>query len=163
MFMNLRAEEVCALITFLVFKYSNEYYKLKHHGWGIVWQWSQVGWMLTHHKDGLVSSSSCLILDSSVGLWVGIHVINAGDLVPKTLQFRILHSAEENNTPPFDSKISCLCQSMKINNNRHVYRQSHARKPISSAVKRAECSLIIGTGCWVQVFTWSSIAQSICE
>ena len=36
-------------------------------------------------------------------------------------------------------------------------------KPISSEVKWAECSFIIGTGCWVQVFTWSLIAQSVCE
>ena len=35
-------------------------------------QWSQVGWMLTHHWNGLLSWSSYLILDSSVGLWVGI-------------------------------------------------------------------------------------------
>ena len=29
--------------------------------------------------------------------------------------FRILHSAEEDNLSPFDSKIACLCQSIKIN------------------------------------------------
>ena len=32
----------------------------------------------------------------------------------------------------------------------YVYRPSQVRKPIGSEVKRAECSLIIGTGCWVQ-------------
>ena len=39
-------------------------------------QWSQVGWMLTHHRDGLLSSSLCLILDSSVGLWVSSLLAN---------------------------------------------------------------------------------------
>ena len=33
----------------------------------------------------------------------------------------------------------------------------------SSGVKWAECSLIIGTGCRVQVLAWSSIAQSVCQ
>ena len=49
--------------------------------------------------------------------------------------------------------ISCLCQSIEINNNKHVYHQSQVRKPIGSGVKWAECSLIIGTGCWVKVFS----------
>ena len=55
-----------------------------------------------------------LILDSSVGLSVGIQ--SAGDSVPETLWVRILHSAEKNNLSPFDSKIACLCQSIEINN-----------------------------------------------
>ena len=54
---------------------------------------------------------------------------------------------------PLDSNIACLCQSIEINNNKHVYRQSQVRKPNGSEVKWAECSLIIGTGCWVQVFS----------
>ena len=58
----------------------------------------------------------------------------------------------------FDSKIACLSQSIKINN-KHVYRQSQVRKPIVSKVKWAECSLIIGTGCWVLIFAWSSISR----
>ena len=57
-----------------------------------------------------------LILDSSVGLWVGIQ--SAGDSVPETL-VRILHSAEGDNFSLFDSKIACLCQSIEINN-KHV-------------------------------------------
>ena len=57
-----------------------------------------------------------LILDSSVGLSAGIK--SAGDSVPKTL-VQILHSAEEDNWSPFDLKIVCLCQSIKINN-KHV-------------------------------------------
>ena len=39
--------------------------------------------MLADHRDGLSSSSFCLILDSSVGLSVGIQ--SAGDLVSETL------------------------------------------------------------------------------
>ena len=50
-----------------------------------------------------------------------------------------------------------------INNNKHVYHQSQVRNPISSEVKWVECSRIIGTGCWVHVFAWSLIAQSVCE
>ena len=34
---------------------------------------------------------------------------------------RILRSAQEHNLSPFDSKIACLCKSIKINNNKHVY------------------------------------------
>ena len=45
---------------------------------------------------------------------------------------RILHSAEEGNLSPFDSKIACLYQSIAINNNKHVYRQSQVRKPTGS-------------------------------
>ena len=35
---------------------------------------------------------------------------------------------------PFDSKIACLCQSIQINNNKHVYRQDQVRKPTDSGV-----------------------------
>ena len=66
---------------------------------------------------------------------------------------RILHSAEEDNLSPFDSNIACLCQSIEINNNTHVYRQSQVRKPIGNEVEWAECLLIIGTGCRVQGFS----------
>ena len=76
---------------------------------------------------------------------------------------RILHSAEEDNLSPFDSNIACLCQSIEINNNKHVYRQSQVRKPTGSMVEWAECLLIIETGCRVQVLAWSSIAQSVCQ
>ena len=66
---------------------------------------------------------------------------------------RILHSAEEDNLSPSDSNIACLCQSIEINNNKHVYRQSQVRKLTGSEVEWAECLLIIGTGCRVQVFS----------
>ena len=66
---------------------------------------------------------------------------------------QILHSAEEHNLSPFDLNMACLCQSIEINNNKYVYRQSQVRKSTESGVKWAECSLIIGTGCRVQVFS----------
>ena len=66
---------------------------------------------------------------------------------------RILHSAEVDNLSPFDSNIACLSQSIEINKNKHVYRQSQVREPTGSGVEWAECSLIIGTGCRVQVFS----------
>ena len=65
----------------------------------------------------------------------------------------ILLSAEEHNLSPFDLNIACLCQSIEINNNNYVYRQSQVRKSTDSGVKWAECSLIIGTGCRVKVFS----------
>ena len=71
-----------------------------------------------------------LILDSSFGLSAGIQ--SAGDSDPETL-VRILYSAEEDKLSPFDSKITCLCQSIEINNNKHVYHQSQVRKPTSKA------------------------------
>ena len=89
-----------------------------------------------------------LILDSSVGLLASIQ--SAGDLVSGV---QILHSAEEHNLSPFDLNIACLCQSIEINNSKNVYRQSQVRKSTDSGVKWAECSLIIGTGCRVQVFS----------
>ena len=59
--------------------------------------------------------------------------------------------------------VCCLCQSIEINNNKHVYRQSQVRMPNGCGVEWAECSLIIGTGCRVQFLAWSSIAQSVCQ
>ena len=38
-------------------------------------------------------------------------------------------------------------------NNKHAYRQSQVRMPKGSGVEWAECSLIIGTGCRVKVFS----------
>ena len=61
-------------------------------------------------------------------------------------------STEEDNLSPFDSYIACLCQSIEINN-KHVYRQSQVRKPTGSEVEWAECLLIMGTGCRVQVLS----------
>ena len=66
---------------------------------------------------------------------------------------QILHSAEEHNLSPFDLNIACLCQSIEINNKKYVYRQREVQKSTGSVVKWAECSLIIGTSCRVQVFS----------
>ena len=61
-------------------------------------------------------------------------------------------------------KIACLCQSIEINNNIYVYRQSQVRMPNGSGVRWAECLLIIGTDCRVRVYlAWFSIAQSVCQ
>ena len=54
--------------------------------------------------------------------------------------------------PPLWRVFACLCQSIEINNNKYVYRQSQVRMPIGSGVMWAEC-LLIGTGCRVQVFS----------
>ena len=91
-----------------------------------------------------------LILDSSVGLSASIQ--SAGDLAHGA-RVQILHSAEEHNLSPFDKNIACLCQSIEINNNKYVYRQSQVRKSTDSGVKWAECSLIIGTGCRIHILS----------
>ena len=78
--------------------------------------YNSMGWMLADHSDGLLSSSFCLIRDSSVGLPAGIQ--SAGESVPKTL-VQILHSAEEDHLSPFDLKIACLSQRTKITTNKH--------------------------------------------
>ena len=118
--------------------------------------------MLADHRDGL--SSSRFLAWSSIAQSVCQQAFSL--LVNRYLRpwVRILPSAEEDNLSPFDSNIACLCQSIEINNNKHVYRQSQVRKPIGSKVEWAECLLIIGTGCRVPSFlAWSSIAQSVCQ
>ena len=40
--------------------------------------------------------------------------------------------------------MACLCQSIEINNNKHLYRQSQMRNPTGSGVKWAESSLTLG-------------------
>ena len=90
-------------------------------------QWSQVGWMLIHHRHGLWNPSFRLILDSSVGLWVDIQ--SAGDLLSQTSKVRIQHSGEEDNLSLFDWKIACLCQSIKIKaTNTHICTQCQESK-----------------------------------
>ena len=53
----------------------------------------------------------------------------------------------------FCDTICNINQSIEINNNKYVYRQSQVRMPNGCGVEWAECSLIIGTGCRVQVFS----------
>ena len=102
----------------------------------------------------------CICMHASVHIWICacMHVVRMHACFMLEIRFqrpwdRILHSAEEDNLSPFDSKIACLCQSIEIKNNTHVYRQSQMRKPTGSGVQWAERSLIIGTGYWVQVFS----------
>ena len=52
-----------------------------------------------------------------------------------------------------ESVLSWTHTHIEINNNKHVYRQSQVRMPNGCGVEWAECSLIIGTGCRVQVFS----------
>ena len=115
------------------------------------WQWGRVGWMLADHRDGL--SSSKFLAWSSIAQSVCQQEFSL--LANRCMRpwVRILHSAEEDNLSPFDSNIACLCQTIEINNNKHVYRQRQVRKPTGSEVEWAECLLIIGTGCRVQVFS----------
>ena len=71
---------------------------------------------------------------------------------------------QQKKTSPFDSKIACPCHSIEINTSKHVYHQSHVRMPNGSGVERADCSLIIGTGCFVKVFSLildSSVGLSV--
>ena len=118
--------------------------------------------MLADHRDGL--SSSSFLAWSSIAQSVCQRAFSLLAIWCLGSRVQILHSAEEDNLSPFDSNFACLCQSIEINNNKYVYRQSQVRKSTDSGVKWAECSLIIGTGCRVQVFiAWSSIAQSVCQ
>ena len=73
--------------------------------------------MLADHRDGLLSTSFSLTFDSSVSLSAGIQSVGDSFQIPCV---RILHSAEEDNLSPFDSKSVCLCQSIEINN-KHVW------------------------------------------
>ena len=119
--------------------------------------------MLIYHRDDLLSSSCfSLILQSWVGLWMGIQ--SAGELVSETSQLRILHSAEGNHLSPLDSKIACLCQSIAINNNKHIYRKSQVQKPhrwwsqVDWMISHYREWLLSSS-----FLSWSSIAQSVCE
>ena len=114
-----------------------------------------VGWMLPDYRDGL--SSSSFLVWSSIAQWVCQGAFSLLAIWCLGSRVQILLSAEEHNLSPFDLNIACLCQSIEINNNKYVCMYV-------CGVKWAECSLIIGTGCRVQVFlAWSSIAQSVCQ
>ena len=90
-----------------------------------------------------------LILDSLVGLSAGIQ--SAGDLVSGNPGSNPAFSRGRNFSP-FDLNIAYLCQSIAINN-KHAHRLSQVRKTTGRGVELAECSLMIGTGCRVQVFS----------
>ena len=91
----------------------------------------------------------CMYVCMYVCVYLGIQ--SAGDLVSKTLVSNPAFSREAQLVP-LDSKIACLCQSIGINNNKDIYRQSQVRKPTTSWVEWAG-SLVIGTGCRVQNFS----------
>ena len=107
--------------------------------------------MLADHRDGL--SSSRFLAWSSIAQSVCQRAFSLLPIWCLRPRVQILPSAEEHNLSPFDLYNSCLCQSIEINNNKYVYRQSQVRKSTDSGVKWAEYSLIIGTGCRVQVFS----------
>ena len=78
---------------------------------------------------------------------------SAGDLVSETLMGSNPAFSRGRKFISFRFEHACLCQSIEINNNRHVYRQSQERMPNGCGVEWDECSLIIGTGCRFQVFS----------
>ena len=104
---------------------------------------SEVKWA----ECSLIIGTDCC----SLGLWECIQ--SPGEEMSWDFQVRIQHSTEEDILSPLDSNIAYLCQTIEINNNKHVYCQSKVQKPNCSKGKWAECSLIIGTGCWVQVLS----------
>ena len=106
--------------------------------------------MLADHRDGL--SSSRFLAWSSIAQSVCQRAFSLLAIWCLRPRVQILHSAEEHNLSPFYLYNSYLCQSIEINNNKYVYRHSQVRKSTDSGVKWAECSLIIGTGCRIQVF-----------
>ena len=114
------------------------------------WQLGQVGWM------PLIIGTSCwvqvFLAWSSIAQSVCQRAFSLLPIWCLGPGVQILYSAEEHNLSPFDLNIACLSQSFEINNNKYVYRQSQVQKSTDSGAKWAECSLIIGTSCRVQVF-----------
>ena len=120
------------------------------------WQWGQVGWMLADHRDGL--SSTSFLAWSSIAQSVCQRAFSLFAIwcLGSRVQILLSAAAEEHNLSPFDLNIACLSQSIEINN-KHVYRHGQVRMPNGCGVERAECALIIGMGCRVQVlarFQW---------
>ena len=104
-------------------------------------QWSQVDRMLTNHRHGLLSIAYSAIAQSVCewghsACWRRVFKIS---------KVRIRHSVEDKLSH-FDSKIACLCQSIKINNNKQIYGRGHVQKPTVSEVKLAELSFSTGMG-----------------
>ena len=84
----------------------------------LLWQWGRVGWMLADHRDGVLSSS--YLAWFSIAQSVCQRVFSLQENWFQRPWFRILHSAEEDNFSPFDLKITWLCQSVHIINNKWV-------------------------------------------
>ena len=115
--------------------------------------------MLADHRDGLSSSGFIRVILEFVSRHSVCWRLGFRDPLGSNPAF-----SRGIQLFPFDSKIACLCQSIEVNNNKYVYRQSQVRMPNGSGVRWAECLLIIERGCRVQVLlAWSSIAQSVCQ
>ena len=76
---------------------------------------------------------------------------------------RILHSAEEDNLSPFDSNIACLCQSIEINNNKHI-EGILPKGPYLPCVSMAGRALLAGYPryIWVTWPRWLWHSDAIC-
>ena len=74
--------------------------------------------MLADHGDGL--SSSSFLAWSSIAQSVCQRAFSLLAIWCLGSRVQILLSAEEHNLSPFDLNIACLCQSIEINNNKHV-------------------------------------------
>ena len=105
-------------------------------------------------------TKASLILNSSVGLSAGIQ--SAGDSVPVTL-VRILHSAEDNNLSPFDSKIACLCHSTEINNNKNMYFQNDTGDRIASFNEQKRKRNALADQPWAPSLTWIKFDNSMAK
>ena len=87
-------------------------------------------------KDQLLSSTS-YGLAQSVCQWA-FSLLAIWCLRPWWV--RILLWAEEDNLSPFDSNIACLCQSIEINNNKHVWLRLLPKPDDPLAHKTIKCS-----------------------
>ena len=103
------------------------------------WQWVEWADCSLIIGTGCRVQVSSLILDSPVGLSVGIH--SAGNLVSETQG-----SNEEDYSSPFDSNIACLWQSIEINNKKHEYARTHIRYVSILLRNAAHWVFIFGTG-----------------
>ena len=74
--------------------------------------------MLADHRDGL--SSSSFLAWSSIAQSVCQRAFSLLANWCLGSRVQILLSAEEHNLSPFDLNIAGLCQSIEINNNKHV-------------------------------------------
>ena len=91
-----------------------------------VWSAKRI-WNILIVKNTSIWLIKCLV--SQCWVCAFIHGWNSPDDY-----MQILLSAEEDNLSLFDSQIACLCQSIEINNNKHVYHQSHGAVSIRKTV-----------------------------
>ena len=75
---------------------------------------------------------------------------------------RCTASAEGDNLSPFDSNNVCLCQSIEINNNKHIARaRCESQLAVGSSGLNARWPY--GRADEFTYLAWSSIAQSVCQ